>query len=80
MDIRKWAGAVGRSPDARDAKRGTNIRIALCVNAHLSDDKAVAKMGHPAWVELCTSGSALGRVKKADELVLIFSGTADFPR
>jgi len=41
------AGAVRFANAHLDAERDANVCGALCVNAHLSDDGAVAKMGHP---------------------------------
>jgi hypothetical protein len=32
--------------------QGQEKLVALCANAHLSDDETVAKMGHPAYLTL----------------------------
>jgi hypothetical protein len=56
----RFARGANTPPFAKRAKdgapgfvAGTERRFALCANAHLSDDEAVAKMGHPGCGGSC---------------------------
>jgi len=50
---------VGRDRGG-DAGAGVGVRFVLCTNAHLSDDEAVAKMGH----RICGDLGRCGAVSK----------------